>query len=489
MGTDASQAFPDFAAYSGPTRGSLVRRLFPVDSTISPYVAATVLAAGVMLWHAGGARADEPYEAAAKRLSQATVMVRMSLADHGKPSREESVREESPGKSSRASHASRRERTTIGSGVVVAENLVVTAIRPDRGCRFVLTLPGGTRAAGELCVVDANSSLTLLKVTADEQSKAALPQVALSAKQPALGARLLAASAWGAEPPSVSLGVLGGVDRFVPGAGLPPLVQCDVHTTETSLGAGIVNVDGELVGIVAACDGRGGNARWTYAVPAEHVRRLLDARRDGALVEIPRQRPHAGIELRQVGGSDVIVVRRVTEGGPAAKAGIEAGDVVAKLDGQPASSVLEAARLVACRKPGDAVEFEIRRGAQVLDCVVTLEQGDREPMFSYATKRKSNPEHSDDEAGRSAEAGRDGQVGKNGRSDPVEEFRRQLRQRDERIARLEAELADLRQAKSRQALGDVANAAGAPKEAEPPTPAAEPTSPTRSSVERPSDRP
>ncbi|MEX2188158.1 MAG: S1C family serine protease [Pirellulales bacterium] len=468
-----------------------------------------ILAVGAILALAGGTRADEPYEAAAKRLSAATVMVRMSWPA------EEDVRSGSQGETSTKSNTSRKsiasgksgqasgvERATIGSGVAVGENLIVTAMRPDRDCRFALTLPGGARAEGKPCVIDANSSLTLLEVaTAAEttEAKVALAPVSPSEKQPVLGSRLLAASAWGAELPSVSLGVLGGVDRFIPGAGLPPLVQCDVHTTDASLGAGIVNVDGELVGIIVACDGRGGNSRWTYAVPAEHVRRLLDARREGQLVEIPRRRPHAGIELRQLGGSEEIVVRSVVPEGPAAKAGLEAGDVLEAFDGQQAHSVIEAARQVARRKPGDAVEFRVRRGDRTIKCVVTLVEGEGEPTFSFANNRGERTES------RSVRARRGGLVGereetaesrtsgkserakagasdrkiamddKGGTADFFKEFREQLRERDERIARLEAELAELRRERPRRPVEDAAPAKVVQKDgAQSPVPASRP---------------
>lgn len=431
------------------------------------------LLASVWLAFDAAALAEEPYVAAARQLSAATVTVRTTrpaanapqanLAGQGVDESEGNSDGNSDGDSDGESDAKMpparpsphpKQRVTIASGVVVGENLIVTAVCADRDCRFTLLTPAGRQTEARLRVVDANTSLALLEVvagdapakapageqpanaatakSADNAKQAAadtLPRLSLGDEPPRVGARVLAASAWGAEPPSVSLGIVGGVDRFVPGAGLPPLVQCDVHTTPTSLGAGIVDVDGALVGIVVACDGEGRNARWAYAVPAEHVRRLLAARRDDQIVEIPRQRPHAGIGLRQSGASQDVVVRYVVPDGPAAKAGLRVGDVVESLDGRAASSVFEAAKHVATRKPGDAVEFRVRREGQSLACVVTLAEGDEDPTFSFAGKK-----------GPAAPA--KSSVGDE--QDLVAEFRRQLRQRDDRIARLEAELAELR---------------------------------------------
>lgn len=443
-------------------------------------------------------RAEEPYEAAAKQLSAATVTVTVRMiraesddsggqrgtlgkagvakADGAKASGAKAKSAIASGEADAedlaktAKTAKRVERAAIGSGVAVGENLVVTAVRPDRGCQISLTMPGGRQAGAKLCVVDENSTLALLEVESlkDEtptEADAGLSHVSLCEKETNVGSRLLAASAWGAEPPLVSLGVLSGVDRFVPGAGFPPLVQCDVRTTETSLGAGIVNVNGELVGIVVACDGVGRNSRWTYAVSADHVRRLLEARREGQIVEIRRRRPHAGIELRQLGGSEDLVVRSVAAGGPAAKAGIEVGDVVATLDGRAANSVLEAARLVACRKPGDTVEILLRRGDRTIKSLVTLEPSEGEPTFSYAAKEHGERSRRADLADVPSKGEEEEPPGReidtDGKSGLFEEFRQQLRQRDARISRLEAELAELRREISPNS-GDAGSSAIAP---------------------------
>jgi S1-C subfamily serine protease len=375
------------------------------------------LAASMLFSIVATAAADEPsFEDAASKLAAATVTVRTQApgelqekaADDGtrdsdeKLAKNKAINDEpstdanSNSKDSAQSNdvdsklrddrSSRRRRYMLASGVCVGENLIVTAMRPEKGCEFRVTLPGGAGCDAEVCVIDAHSSLVLLDTKLTEKSKAAATPLKVAPESPKIGGRLLAASAWGSEPPTMSQGILGGVDRFIPSSLLPPLLQCDVKTTETSRGAGVVNAAGDLVGIVVAFDGENRRSNWTYLVSGEHVARLVSARKEGQIVELPRRVAHAGMDLRQISGSDALVVLQVTTGGPAEKAGIRADDQIRSLDGKEMHSPFAAARAVASRQPGDKIECVIRRGKQELTLSLTLEESAEEPTISFTGK-------------------------------------------------------------------------------------------------------
>jgi S1-C subfamily serine protease len=314
------------------------------------WLTAAVVTVAIALAQSSTVRAadDESFESAAETISSATVTVRVfrgersvnrdansdskavlpkaaeSDADRPKvadPKVAEPKAAETKADDDQDGAENRRDaRFSVQSGVSLGDGLIVTSLRSPAEARLRVTFVGGRRAKAELRVVDENSSLALLEVERKD-----LPRVEFAASPPKIGGRLIVASAWGTEPPAVSLGVLGGVDRFVAGGDLPPLVQCDVRTTVTSAGAGVVDRNGKLVGIVALTDA-GDRTGWVYALSADHVRRLVAARRAGELVTIPRRRPFAGIELRQAEGADAPLVRHVVPGGPAAASGILAGD-------------------------------------------------------------------------------------------------------------------------------------------------------------------
>lgn len=470
--------------------------------------------------------ADESFESAAKTLSAATVTVRMQSPGDGRSAKADvdgrSAKADVDGKLAAEAKSPRvdkaednngndagaavaederanRQRFAIASGVCVGENLIVTALRPQKDSEFRVTLAGGQRAAAKLCVVDAHTSLALLEARIERDSKPAVSRLEIAAEPARLGTRLVAASAWGSEAPTVSVGVLGGVDRFIPSSLLPPLLQCDVHTTETSRGAGVVNAAGELVGIVVAVDGDGRRSNWTYLVGAEHVARLVAARKAGDLVELPRRVAHAGLDLRQIAGSESLMVKGIVAGGPADKAGIRVGDELRSLDGRAIHSAFAAARAIASRQPGDTVACVVRRGEGELTLALTLEQSSAEPAISYkekgATGGARNGTDVAEKKANSAEkrgtADGPGRLpdlstvvppdvkpaalpkgGANDRVDALDDLRARLRHQQDLIERLEAELADLRRERDRLVRNPAPSPAPSPARPEtPPAPA------------------
>jgi membrane-associated protease RseP (regulator of RpoE activity) len=143
-------------------------------------------------------------------------------------------------------------------------------------------------------------------------------------------------------------------------------MQCDLQSASTSRGAGVVNQNGELVGVVVAVENVEGRRGWTYAVPVQHVRRLLrarDERKQGeSVIILKRRRPVVGMILAGAADdAERVIVERVTKFGPAAEAGLQAGDRIIAADGLNLRSVYEAQRAVLQKQPGDKVAFLVQR--------------------------------------------------------------------------------------------------------------------------------
>ncbi|HEV3415664.1 MAG TPA: serine protease, partial [Pirellulales bacterium] len=239
--------------------------------------------------HALAAGEPEANERAAERLLATTVTVRMTV--HGAVPQADEV--------------------VVASGVSLGNGHLVTLAgdRDPRVARFRITLPTGEQAEAKLRVWDHYSGLLLLKIDTGE-----LPGLELAKDLPKIGATVLTAAAAGIERPAVSAGVLGGADRTLPVVDLPPLLQCDVRTTETSSGAAVVDRDGHLIGIIAAITVPGERPGWSYAVPAFHVERLLGAEKDGQLIELKRRRPAVGFTLGPAETEGTVQVERVEDG-------------------------------------------------------------------------------------------------------------------------------------------------------------------------------
>jgi membrane-associated protease RseP (regulator of RpoE activity) len=219
-------------------------------------------------------------------------------------------------------------------------------------------------------VIDRHSGLILMEIENRE-----LPGLALARQATKIGGRVLTAAAAGIEDPAVSAGILGAIDRTPTGIDLPPVLQCDVRTTETASGAAVVNERGELLGIVAAADPLRTRGGWTYALPVRHVERLLAAKVDGKLIEIKRRRPVVGFTIGAGAEEGSVLVERVDRNGPAAAAGIRPGDEIAEADGRRIRSAYQAIDLILKKQPGDQMAFTVTREGQPINVNVLLDGG------------------------------------------------------------------------------------------------------------------
>jgi serine protease DegS len=270
--------------------------------------------------------------------------------------------------------AGETKEVLVCSGVSLGKCRIVTFhIMPPSDAampRYRVTLKGGDQADASLRVIDRHSGLVLMEVDNRE-----LPGLALAREATKIGGTVLTAAAAGIEDPAVSAGILGASDRTPTGIDLPPLLQCDVRTTETASGAAVVNERGELLGIVAGADPPGARGGWTYALPVRHVERILAAKVDGKLIEIKRRRPVVGFTIGAGAAEGSVLVERVDRNGPAAAAGIHPGDLIAEADGRKIRSAYQAIDLILKKQPGDQMSFRVMRNGQPYNLNVSLDGG------------------------------------------------------------------------------------------------------------------
>jgi S1-C subfamily serine protease len=309
--------------------------------------------------HAATARAEfVSFEKASAHLQAATVTVRIIPQVPGEetPDAEAAVPAKDE-KEAAPDSAPPARSVVVCSGASLGDGLVVTYANISETDEVRITIPGGDQAKAQLRVLDHLSGLTLLEI-----DKKDVPALAAAAEMPAVGGWVLAGAGWGSEKPVVSFGILSASSRALRGTSFPPLLQCDLRTADTSSGAPLVNANGELVGVVVATDTASGENRWTYAVPVDHVRRLVRAHMPSKVVELHRRRPIVGLKLiaGEVPGS--VIVQYVEKGGPAEKAGIRQGDQVLAAEGVKIRSVYEVIRPLIAKQPGDKMRLVVQQG-------------------------------------------------------------------------------------------------------------------------------
>jgi putative serine protease PepD len=181
-------------------------------------------------------------------------------------------------------------------------------------------------------------------------------------------------------------GIVSGVGRQIEapnGFSIDEVIQTDAPINPGNSGGPLLDTRGRVVGVnsqIATAGAGGGNVGIGFAVPSDTVREVVPRLKAGQSVE----RAWLGVSTAEAaGGGAGAQVAAVTAGGPAAEAGLRAGDVITTVDGRAIGSPDDVADAVAGRRPGDAVTVAVRRAGGVETLRLTL--GERPASAAAAT--------------------------------------------------------------------------------------------------------
>jgi serine protease Do len=170
---------------------------------------------------------------------------------------------------------------------------------------------------------------------------------------------------------TVTAGVVSAKGRSLPDDSAVPFIQTDVAVNPGNSGGPLFNARGEVVGINSQIYSRsGGYQGVSFAIPIDLATRIKDQIVATGKVEHAR----LGVAVQEVNQSfadsfkldkpEGALVSSVEKSGPAEKAGLQAGDVIRKVNGQPIVSSGDLPAVIAMAAPGDNVKLEIwRQGA------------------------------------------------------------------------------------------------------------------------------
>jgi serine protease Do len=232
-----------------------------------------------------------------------------------------------------------------GSGVVVADGKVLTNAHNVRGDEVTIALAGGKTIKGRVAGIDLDGDLAVINV--DTAGAKALAWGDGSAVVP--GTVVFGAAAAPGGGTRVTLGTVSAVARAFRGPGGRRIAGSVEHTAPLapgSSGGPIVDAAGKLLGINTNRLGEG----FYLALPADSaLRERIDALGRGESVNRPRlgvavapshvaQRLRASVGLPEREG---LLVRGVEDGSPAARAGIQEGDLIVEAAGKPVTDADE----------------------------------------------------------------------------------------------------------------------------------------------------
>ncbi|GAB3797590.1 S1C family serine protease [Micromonospora zhanjiangensis] len=270
---------------------------------------------------------------------------------------------------------------SVGSGFVASrDGYVITnqhVVEGGKGAATV-TFNDGSTATGSVVGQDPESDIAVLKVSRTGVS----PVEFGDSEAIAVGDPVLAFGSPLALSNTVTAGIVSALDRTIragePGGQMRyyAAIQTDAAVNQGNSGGPLVDGAGRVIGVnsviksLAVDEQQAGNIGLAFAIPINQAKRITQdiidtgrARRTviGAQVGGPGSGSAAGVRLGTVDA-----------GGPAAGAGLKAGDVILKLGGHPLEEPSDLIALVRKYAPGSVVAVEYRRGNAKQTASVTL---------------------------------------------------------------------------------------------------------------------
>ncbi|HYM80095.1 MAG TPA: trypsin-like peptidase domain-containing protein [Candidatus Limnocylindria bacterium] len=286
-----------------------------------------------------------------------------------------------------------RERIPgLGSGVIVdASGMVLTNEHVIRDADEIrITLTDGRQLEAQVLGATPIYDLAVLKVTAPRLPPATLgnsDDLVVGEWAIAIGnpfGYLLNDT-----QPSVSAGVVSATRRDIKSEATSTgvfknMIQTDAAINPGNSGGPLVNADGQVIGInTFIFTASGGSIGLGFAIPINLAKQVLEEVRTYGRVRAAwpgmTVQPLTPYLARRLGYQDLggLVVSRVDPGGPAAKAGVRAGDRIRSVNGQTINSVDDAQRSIYGSGVGDRLTLGIERGNQRHTLTLTLAEAPR----------------------------------------------------------------------------------------------------------------
>ncbi|MGP0171947.1 Do family serine endopeptidase AlgW [Pseudomonas sp. NCHU5208] len=276
-----------------------------------------------------------------------------------------------------------RMESSLGSAVLMSkEGYLLTNNHVVSGAdEIVVALKDGRETHARLVGSDPETDLAVLKIDLDN-----LPAMTLGhSDNLRIGDVALAIGNPFGVGQTVTMGIISATGRNQLGLNTyEDFIQTDAAINPGNSGGALVDARGNLVGINTAIFSKSGGSQGIgFAIPVKLALEVMQAIIEHGQVI----RGWLGIEVQPLTpelaesfgleGRPGIVVAGLYRDGPAQKAGLQPGDLILSIDGQPAGDGRRSMNQVARTKPGDKIRIEVLRNGKTLD--LTAEIGVRPP--------------------------------------------------------------------------------------------------------------
>ena len=269
-----------------------------------------------------------------------------------------------------------------GSGVIISsDGYILTCDHVVSGASNITVTIGDKDYTATVVGEDSTSDIAVIKVDADGLT----PAIVGDSDKLAVGDNVLAVgNPLGELGGTVTSGIVSALNRSVSiqsssSVNTMSLIQMDASVSPGNSGGGLFNMNGELVGIVNAKSSDSDAEGLGFAIPVNDAVKVAQELLENGYVT---GRPYLGISYYAVTDAQTaaqlgvnaygVYIVEVVKGGPADKAGLQAGDRIVSMDGSEVATQSDLGTLMQDHKAGDTIEITVARGGQMQTVTVTL---------------------------------------------------------------------------------------------------------------------
>jgi serine protease Do len=237
----------------------------------------------------------------------------------------------------------------------------------------VTTIDGKTYTA-KVIGTDSRTDLALIKIDGKD-----FPYVKFSDTTPRIGDWVLAIGNPFGLGGTVTAGIVSARGRDIGAGPYDDFIQIDAPVNKGNSGGPSFDMDGNVIGVnTAIFSPSGGSVGIAFDIPADTAKNVITQLREkGSVtrgwigVQIQRVTPEIAesLGLKKAAGA---LVSEPQPNSPAAKAGIESGDVITAVDGNSVSDARDLARRIGTMSPGTTVKLSILHQGQEKTVMLTL---------------------------------------------------------------------------------------------------------------------
>jgi serine protease Do len=241
---------------------------------------------------------------------------------------------------------------------------------------------------------DPRTDLALIKV----EGRSDFPHVKLADKAPRIGDWVLAVGNPFGLGGTVTAGIVSASGRDIGNGPYDDFIQIDAPVNKGNSGGPTFDVDGNVIGVnTAIFSPSGGSVGIAFAIPANTVQSVITQLKDKGSVS----RGWIGVQIQPVTAElaenlglkapEGALVADPQANGPAAKAGITAGDVITAVNGAPVKDAKDLARQIGGLAPGSTVKLTVWRKGEEKSISLSLGELPKEREARAAMPEKSDP--------------------------------------------------------------------------------------------------